>query len=82
MLRKVLLGVALVSAVALQVQSVSAQGNHDGNCLSRCFEHYTQLLDKATSQQDRIKLLQLKTQCTDDCAPGGKGFNPQSPSEK
>lgn len=82
MLRKILLGVTFASAVMLQVQSVSAQGNSDGKCLSRCFEHYTQLLKKATSQQDRIKLLQLKTKCTEDCAPGGKGFNPENASQK
>lgn len=80
MFRKNLMGAVLVSAVLLPVQPVSAQDKM-WECYKPCYDHYTQLIKKASTQQEKDRILDLRDKCTQDCWPGGKGFVPQNPIE-
>jgi uncharacterized iron-regulated protein len=81
MVKKVLSGIVLVSMVLLQSAYVCAQSAEAQTCHALCYKHYSELFQKATTKQEKDKILALQKRCPEDCK-SGREFVPENPSEQ
>lgn len=76
MIRKLVLGITLVSAVLLQNQLVSAGEKHDidklDKCVTGCQDRYEKAKSRTSTQAKRNEAYRIFDKCQKDCLKAGR----------